>query len=75
MLHAATRVNAGVLGISDTTGSIEAGRSADLVLLDQNPLDGFRAYEHPVMVSARGNLIEQPTVTRFAQIDRLLDRL
>lgn len=74
-LHAATRVNAGVLGVSDTTGSIEVGKAADLVLLNANPLDGFRAFDAPVLVAARGHLIENPTVTRFAQIDSLLDRL
>ncbi|MBS1907805.1 MAG: amidohydrolase family protein, partial [Actinobacteria bacterium] len=68
-LHAATQVNAGVLGISASTGSIEVGKAADLVLLDANPLDGFRAFDAPVLVAARGHLIENPTVTRFAQID------
>ncbi|MBS1675568.1 MAG: amidohydrolase family protein [Actinobacteria bacterium] len=74
-LHAATQVNAKVLGIADITGSVDVGKAADLVLLDANPLEGFRAYDAPVLVCARGELIENPTVTRFAQIDRLLDRL
>lgn len=74
-LHAATQVNAGVLGIAESTGSIDPGKAADLVLLDANPLDGFRAYDAPVLIAARGQLIENPTVKRFAQIDSLLDRL
>ncbi|MFD6700959.1 MULTISPECIES: amidohydrolase family protein [unclassified Microbacterium] len=74
-LHAATQVNAGILGIADITGSVEVGKAADLVLLDANPLDGFRAFDAPVLVTARGQLIENPTVTRFAEIDRLLDQL
>lgn len=75
VLHAATSGNAKLLGIDDLTGSIEAGKAADLVLLDANPLDGFRTYDSPRLVVARGDLIENPTVTRFEEIDRLLDSL
>jgi len=75
VLHAATGANAKLLGIDRFTGSIEAGKAADLVLLDANPLDGFRAFDAPRLVVARGHLIETPTVTRFEEIDRLLDSL
>ena len=54
-LHAATRSNARILGLDDVTGSIEPGKDADLVVLDGNPLDDFRAFTAPRMVVARGN--------------------
>jgi imidazolonepropionase-like amidohydrolase len=39
VLIAATRNGALALGIESTTGTIEAGKTADLVVLDKNPLD------------------------------------
>ena len=39
VLIAATRNGALTLGIESTTGTIEAGNTADLVVLDKNPLD------------------------------------
>lgn len=72
-LHAATQANARVLGISEITGSIEAGKAADLIVVDENPLDGFRALSAPRHVVVRGELIENPTFTRFPDIDDKLD--
>lgn len=72
-LHAATQSNARILGISDETGSVEPGRSADMVVLDANPLDGFRAFADVRLVTIRGVLIEHPAVTRFDELDDRLD--
>lgn len=72
-LQAATRTNARILGLETEIGIIAEGASADLILLDENPLDGLRALESPRMVVARGTLIEDPTVTRLADIDAQLD--
>lgn len=72
-LHAATQSNARILGISDETGSIEPGRSADMVVLDANPLEGFREFADPRLVTIRGELIEHPAVTRFDELDDRLD--
>src|SRR5687767_3868415 len=38
-LHAYSLGVAQAMGLSDVTGSIEVGKSADLVVLDRNPLD------------------------------------
>jgi len=42
-LHSATVAAADLLGISDTVGTLEAGKQADLVALDGNPLDDIEA--------------------------------
>ncbi|MCI1984376.1 MAG: amidohydrolase family protein [Bifidobacteriaceae bacterium] len=86
VLHAATQVNAQILGLADVTGSITAGKSADMVLLTKNPLDGsaaaeadesanFRAFEQPEAVIVRGRVLLHPRIERLAEIDAQLDTL
>lgn len=72
-LTAATRTNARILGLDDITGTLEPGKSADLVVLGANPLDGFRAFAEPTMVIHQGTIIDRPTVTRYAEVDAQLD--
>ena len=72
-LHAATAVNASILGVDAETGSLEVGKSADLLVLNANPLDDLRALEHPALVIASGRPVWRPDPKRFADIDALLD--
>ena len=64
-----------ILGLDDVTGSIATGKDADMVVLDANPIDGFRAFTHPRMVVARGHGIDEPSVTRHAELDERLDSI
>ena len=75
VLTAATAGNARILGIDDLTGSIEVGKSADLVVLDANPLESMRALRQPRAVIAQGLLIDEPQIDRIADIDAHLDTL
>ena len=45
-LHTATLGNARLLRVDDITGSVEVGKSADLVVVAQNPLDDLEALRH-----------------------------
>ena len=72
-LHTATLGNARILGLGDETGSVEAGKAADLIVLDRNPLENLEALRDVRMVMARGVLDEHPRVKRLAELDVELD--
>jgi hypothetical protein len=65
-LRAATLNPARVLGMTDSLGSVEPGKLADLVLLDANPLDDIRNTQKIRAVIANGLLY------RRADLDQLL---
>lgn len=73
-LHTATLGNARLAGIGDITGSIEAGKDADMIVVDANPLDDLCALRTPKHVIHRGRLIAKPNVKRNAVVDRELDK-
>jgi imidazolonepropionase-like amidohydrolase len=50
-LISATRVNAAILGISEETGTIEAGKRADLTAFTANPLDDPKLFASPRSVT------------------------
>lgn len=75
VLHAATQGNARILGLDAVTGSIAVGRAADLVVLEDSPLESFRHLASPWMVVARGERIARPEISRIPEIDAQLDTI
>jgi imidazolonepropionase-like amidohydrolase len=59
VLKIATLDAAHVIGVAEQTGSIEAGKAADLVLLDGNPLEDISAIRRGVLVM-KGGAIYRP---------------
>ena len=72
-LHTATAVNARLLGLGDETGTVEVGKSADLIVVDANPLDDLSALRDVRHVMCRGTFVERPRVKRIAELDEELD--
>lgn len=67
-LASATRAGPAWFGRLDRYGAIEAGKAADLVLLDVNPLEDIRATRAIHAVVLRGAVHER------ADLDRMLDQ-
>lgn len=55
-LMAATHNAAQLLGVAAETGTLEAGKDADVVAVSGNPLDDIRTTEHPVLVMKGGTI-------------------
>lgn len=73
-LHTATMGNAQIAGIDNETGSLEKGKSADLIVVKENPLEDLTVLRNVSMVMVRGRLIRNPKVKRMKYVDDLLDR-
>lgn len=72
-LYTATTVNASVLGLEDQIGSVEAGKKADLLLLDKNPLENFSYMRRPLAVIKGGNMINAPKIKKRKDVETALD--
>lgn len=72
-LHTATAVNARLLGLGDETGTVEVGKSADLIVVDANPLDDLSSLRDVRHVMCRGAFVEHPRVKHIAELDEELD--
>ena len=72
-LYTATLGNAQIAGIDRETGSIDPGKSADLLVTRDNPLTDLTTLREPSMVIFRGRRIRSPKVSRIPQVDQELD--
>ena len=62
-IECATKTNAELLGIEQTTGTLTVGKQADLIVLDGNPLDDIRNTQKIVAVWHGGREV-QPVMMR-----------
>lgn len=73
-LHSATLLNARLAGIDSVTGSVEAGKAADLIVCDRDPLADLSALRSLHMVIKDGVRIEHPAVKKLPEVERELDK-
>src|SRR5690606_10804038 len=69
-IRAATIHGAEYLGLDRDLGSIEVGKLADLVVLDQNPLENIRNSESVRYVMVNGALYDVRTMNQVAPVER-----
>ena len=72
-LHLGTLANAKILGIDDITGSIEVGKQADMVVVNNNPLDGFKTIAEPDRVIFGGVEYLHPQVKKSEICEKYLN--
>ena len=65
-LRSATAVPATAMHMEQEVGTIEAGKRADLLVLDTNPLDDISNIRRVRSVMANGVLYDPPSVWRAA---------
>ncbi len=73
-LHTATAVNAEIAGLGEVTGTVEAGKCADLLVTDRNPLEDLSALRQPTMVVVRGAVMN-PRQFKDKRTEQILDGL
>jgi imidazolonepropionase-like amidohydrolase len=69
-LEAATIAGARYLGLDNELGSIEAGKLADLVVLNRNPLENIRNSDSVQMVMMNGRLYDAATLNELGNHPR-----
>jgi imidazolonepropionase-like amidohydrolase len=67
-LRAATEGPAEFLGLADSLGTIQSGRSADLVLLDADPLQDISNTRHVAVVIKQGHAYDSAALMRLRSL-------
>ncbi|HVG45345.1 MAG TPA: amidohydrolase family protein, partial [Longimicrobium sp.] len=74
-LQAATLAPARFMGMADSLGSVQAGKVADLVLLDADPLADIGNTRRIRAVIANGRLLDRAALDALlAEVERAPDR-
>lgn len=74
VLYTATLGNAKIAGVDTVTGSIEVGKSADILVTDANPLEDFETIRNPYCVIMRGKRFMKPEIKKNKLGEDLLDK-
>ena len=73
-LCSATLGNARIIGMENEIGSLSAGKCADLIVTEENPLEDLKALRHVSMVVSRGRIVDVSGLRKYPECERQLDR-
>lgn len=74
-LYSATLLNAKIAHIDNITGSVDVGKSADFLVCKNNPLEDLSVLRNPSKVFFRGQLIDNPKVKKYENVEQALDAI
>lgn len=74
-LYSATLANAKILNKDQEIGSIEKNKIADLLVLENNPLEDLKALRNIDMIINKGTIINRPKLKKNKHIEEKLDTL
>ena len=69
ILIAATRNGAEAYGLGEKLGTVEAGKLADLLVLDENPLSDIANFRSINMVIKEGQIIDRDALPSVRVLD------
>ncbi|MDO5331992.1 MAG: amidohydrolase family protein [Bacillota bacterium] len=72
-LYSATLLNAKIAGIDNETGSVDVGKSADLIVTKENPLENIKTLRNVTKVVFKGDIIDNPNVKKMPFVEECLD--
>ncbi len=75
VLYNATRKNAEIIGVEQEYGSIEKGKKADLLILNDNPVNDLQALKKIHKIFKDGQEVKIKPIKKFDKMDRLLDKI
>ena len=73
-IYTATKLNAELAGVGDITGTIEKGKSADMITVEKNPLEDISALRNVTQVFFEGKMIK-PKLKKIKVVEEDLDEL
>jgi imidazolonepropionase-like amidohydrolase/Tol biopolymer transport system component len=74
-IHAATLNGASYLGMDKEIGSLETGKLADLIVMDDNPLDDIRNSEKIKYVMVNGRIYDSLSMNEIGTREKLRSKL
>ena len=74
-IHTATEINARILGLDNEIGTIDEGKSADFVVVENDPIENVLALRDPTDVFFKGKYYANPKPKKFKEVDYQLDRI